>query len=467
MKIAFAPHKRTQLNRRAFLRGVGTVAIGLPFLESMPWRSAWAQDGQPVFSFFLCHANGVVGNRFWPSETGPLTGLAGQNKAVSKLADYADRLLIVGGMRHPGNSTGCGHAQGLCQVLTGANSNGGGGNSATSTRQSIDTDIANAVNPSGLEPLTLYAGLKGGYINERLSFSAAGRVRSAEANPYNIYKNLVGLVPTGSPAPTQEMVPVIDELAVRRNSVNDLVREELNNLKAQSVLSRADRDRLDRHLEGIRDIEASMGSQGLITGCSSSLLNESDFSAVSGSERRNGMQEQVSILHMQLVAFAFACNLNRTATLQVGDGTDATVYDVPSNSRRWGFHHVSHRMQSDGAAGNDATALEAHAEIDVLRMENFKKGIDAFASYSTATGDLLDNSILMWTSCIADGPSHSFNNLPIVLVGSGGGKLKQGQYVTNGSGGFNGGVSTEGMLNTLKSIAGASGGGSSLDSILA
>ena len=43
---------RRHLNRRAFLTGAGTVAVGLPFLESLPSRSAWAADATPVFTFF-------------------------------------------------------------------------------------------------------------------------------------------------------------------------------------------------------------------------------------------------------------------------------------------------------------------------------------------------------------------------------------------------------------------------------
>jgi len=36
--------RKNAFNRRAFLRGAGTVAIGLPFLEGLPERSAWAAD---------------------------------------------------------------------------------------------------------------------------------------------------------------------------------------------------------------------------------------------------------------------------------------------------------------------------------------------------------------------------------------------------------------------------------------
>ena len=47
----------SHVNRRAFLRGAGGVAIGLPFLEGLPERSAWAADAPPVFS--LSHRRGV------------------------------------------------------------------------------------------------------------------------------------------------------------------------------------------------------------------------------------------------------------------------------------------------------------------------------------------------------------------------------------------------------------------------
>ena len=57
---------------------------------------------------------------------------------------------------------------------------------------------------------------------------------------------------------------------------------------------------------------------------------------------------------LELVALAFACNFNRVATLQWGDGTDDTKYNVPSNaSLGWPFHHLSHRVPSDSATGTN------------------------------------------------------------------------------------------------------------------
>ena len=48
--------KRHAVNRRAFLYGAGGIAIGLPFLEGLPERSAWAAGAEPVFTLFMCAA---------------------------------------------------------------------------------------------------------------------------------------------------------------------------------------------------------------------------------------------------------------------------------------------------------------------------------------------------------------------------------------------------------------------------
>jgi hypothetical protein len=140
---------------------------------------------------------------------------------------------------------------------------------------------------------------------------------------------------------------------------------------------------------------------------------------------------------------AFACNYVRTATLQWGDGTDQTRYDVPANaSLGWPFHHISHRVQSDATSGNNPTAEQAHAEIDVVRMESLAAGLDHFAARG-----LQDSAFVLWTNHVSDGPSHSFKNVPVILWGNAGGYLKQGQYVDAG------GVGNNKLLNTLISAA--------------
>ena len=110
------------MNRRAFLRGAGGVAIALPFLEGLPERSAWAQSAPPVFTMVIVGSSGVVGSKFFPSATGALTtsGLSGMtDKAVSVLAPHAANLLFLKNINFPqAGPKSCGHAEGLVQTLT-------------------------------------------------------------------------------------------------------------------------------------------------------------------------------------------------------------------------------------------------------------------------------------------------------------------------------------------------------------
>jgi hypothetical protein len=425
------PFRRRAVNRRNFLRGAGGVAIGLPFLEGLPERSAWAADSPPNFAFFIVAACGVVGSRFFPNSTGALTAdsLASSGKATAKLSAHAQNLLFVRGVNFPmGGPSGCGHAQGLCQALT-ATTSGGSGAQATSNGPSADWVISQKL-ADGVDPLNLYAGnRRNGYIAERISFKAggAGQVRSADDNPYNLYSKLVGLVsPDGTPTPGGGSVA--QELAETRNSVNDLVRDELNALMNNPALSAEDRARLDQHFTAIRDAEVTMDEMATTAACTYGTIDITRIQQWEGgfAFSTNGMIEEVAKLHMGLVALAFACGFSRVAAMQWGDGTDATKYDVPSNaSLGWPFHHLSHRVASDSATGSNATAENAHAEIDALRMETLAAGLDQFAARG-----LQDKGFVMWTNHVSDGPSHSFRNVPHIIWGNGGnGYLKQGQYV--------------------------------------
>ncbi|HWA71490.1 MAG TPA: DUF1552 domain-containing protein [Polyangiaceae bacterium] len=436
-----------KVNRRAFLRVAGTsIAVGLPFLEGLPERSAWAAGSEPVFTLMMVAACGVVGSKFFPSATGALTTASiGTDRATSVLAPHAANLMFIKGVNWPmAGVTGCGHAQGLCQSLT-ATPSEGSANSAYSTGISADMVIAKAVNANGGDPLTLYAGGKN-YIAERISFkgAGAGQVRAADANPYTLYSKIIGLTtstPTTGGGTTAD--PAAAALIASKKSVNDLVRNELKALMANTALSSADRQRLQLHFDTIRDAEVTMGT--MAASCSKDGLDTTKLDSLKSGYafKMDGMIEDIVKLHLSLVAVAFACNYNRVATLQWGDGTDGTKYSVPSNaSLNWPFHHISHRVASDSATGSNPTAEAAHAEIDALRMKTLLAGLDAFKARG-----LSDKSIIMWTNHVSDGPSHSFKNVPHIIWGNGGGYLKTGQYIDAGN------VTNNKLLNTVITAA--------------
>jgi len=423
--------QRSRINRRAFLRGTAGVAVGLPFLESVPERSAWAAGHAPVFSLFICAVDGVVPASFFPNATGALTtaDLAAAGKATSQLSAHAKNLLFLRGVNWPGGGPIAEpHAESLCMALTAVPPTSSGVR-AMAGGPSADWVIARKVQ-GDIAPLTLYAGQKNGYINERLSFSAADTLTAASYNPYELYQKLVGIVsPNGNPAPGAAQAQQL--LLESRKSIHDLVRDDLRALMGNPRMSSADRQRLQQHFDSIRDMEVTMDGMGneTVRGCAWGGLEISKLDALKDFTFTNqGMIEDVVRLQMSLVALAFACNYNRTATLQWGGGTDHTVYQVPSNLALglWPFNFICHRNQSDGNSGNNPLAAQAHAEIDALRMQTLAAGLDHFKARG-----LEDKSFVLWTNAIAE--CDSFKNVPNIIWGDGGGHLKQSAYVDAGN----------------------------------
>jgi len=442
------PRNGRSINRRAFLTGAGTVAIGLPFLEGLPSRSAWAADSPPVFTFFIVAQNGQVNKNFFPTATGALTsaGLAGSaDTATSVLSPHAENLLFLKNINYPNaGPKNCGHAEANVQTLTGL-APGANGNTAYSAGPSADTLIGKAL---GADPLALYSGSKG-FIAERISFKAAGagQVRSADVNPYLLYSRVVGLTSAAPtmPGTTPTVDPIAQELVNKRKSANDFVRAELKDLMGNSALSAADKMRLDQHFQAIRDIEVDMGNMAATgAACSKGTLPEDKYTNLkSGFTFKGDQMEEYVKLHLQIMAVAFGCNYNRVATLQWGDGTDGTKYSVKSNeSLGWTFHQLSHRLQSDSQSGNNPTAEMAHHEIDTVRMQSLLVGLNAFKEHG-----LQDTAQIIWTNTLADGPTHSTHGVPMIVWGSGGGYLKQGAYIDTA------GVANAKVLNTLMAAA--------------
>jgi hypothetical protein len=393
---------RGSLNRRAFLRGAAGVSVALPFLESLPERSAWAAGEDPLFALFVCTTCGVVPDRFFPTETGALTseGLAASGKATSVLSQHADDLLFVSGLNWVFPNYGDAHASGFSQVLT-ATKPTGASTSATATGPSADVYIASKLH-ADLPPLTLYAGNKrNGFMAERLSFTEQGAIRPAVDNPHTLYLELMGFVGSDG-GMTPEAEAAARRLLESRNSVHDLVREELVSLRANARLSQSDKEKLDLHFQSIRDYEVTVSGMGddVLEHCTSAGLDVSKLEALqSYTFDKYATTEETAQLHMSLVALAFACNYRRVATLQWGDPYDQTVYRVPSNDREWRFSWVCHRGPSDGWSGApDPLAEEAHAEIDVVRLRSFAAGLEHFR-----VRGLADKSFVLWTNRTSSG----------------------------------------------------------------
>jgi hypothetical protein len=440
------------------LRGLGGVAVGLPaldvFLEKNA-RAAAAAGGD--FAVFVVNCNGVQQahgpsisgapghepESFWPSSTpGAITqaslGADAGKRTLGELSAHADRLLVVKGIAHAFRSAGCAHNGGDGQILTAAHPIEGM-SFGVCDGESIDNRIATEKNPPGREPLALRAGK---FPAEATGFEYPGHVsyrgpkqpRAAEASPLAAYQRMVGM--TTTPDAAMEGV-----LAVRKTSVNDLLRTQMKRLLARTDLSAADRQRLDQHFTAIRDIEVKISGQlppdkvAAITAASVDFLNPVHH-------------EEVLTLQLDLLAFAISSGYTRAATLKVGDRIDRAIWTVDGGTVLPEFHMISHRIMGDGGSGpliDGAAAM--HHKIDVIHAKKIKYLLDQLAAIDTPEGKLLDQGYVAWTNQVAVG-SHDYYPIPWIIAGSGKGYLRTGQYLDVGK------VTGNKMLNTLLNAAG-------------
>ncbi len=414
----------SNLSRRFFLRGAAGAVLALPLLESLEPRRARA-DGPPAhrFAIFVRQGNGVqqaTGDepeRFWPSQLGALSVAsmkADSGRAVSELADFAPRLLLVRGCKYNYSYSGCGHADGGLQCLTAAKPDGVNSNKSLALGESIDWRIARDVKAGG-QPLNLYAGQKGSYLPDVISYSGPKQRVAAIDNPLTAYTLIFGQ-PDAS-------VEAQNQLALQRASVNDLLRTRMNALLTSPALSQNDKKRLSDHRDAIKDLETKLS-------CHLPSNRYAEISKVNPAQINNDDQIDAMVkMQMDIIALSASCGLHHAMTLQIGNGNDQTQY-VINGVKQERFHHISHRINGDGDKGDPIPdADKKHHEIDRLFARWFRYLLERLDAYDTPSGKLLDQGVAVWLNDLASGPPHGSNNLPYVCAGSAGGALATGKYI--------------------------------------
>lgn len=457
------------MNRRLVLRGACGLMLGLPLLECfMPRRAAAQAATRSPFVIIVVGDNGVVQagatlsgsgepEKFWPTQTGALTKdsmLADKTtRSIGELSDYAEKLLIVRGINLPYNSTGCSHSAADAQILTAAKITSGSTN-CKAMGISVDTAIATAKNPPGRDPLVLHAGMfspggTGFDIPGYVSYVTPQQPRVYIDSPYKAYQQIIGVVGNSTGGGSAD-ADAQKQRALRSQSINDILRPQIQALLARTDLSQSDHDRLDQHLTAIRDIEVSIATTTLtIPDADIATMKMIDPKPYDQATRDTSVK-----LFMELMAFSAAADYSRVAVLKVGDRIDDHVYTYNGQSAK--FHDVSHRQV--------ANAVDFHHYIDRMMLNYYKYLLDTVSAYNTPTGPLLDQGVTIWTNQCATG-AHSFSNIPWIQAGTANGFFKQGQFVVVGSGqqpggtqdGKGGDASVSGvnkMLNTLLSAAG-------------
>jgi hypothetical protein len=85
-------------------------------------------------------------------------------------------------------------------------------------------------------------------------------------------------------------------------------------------------------------------------------------------------------------------------------------------------HGISHHQ-------NDPKKIAAHAKINAYHVAMFAKFLDRMRKTPDGDGSLLDHSMFLYGSGMANGNQHTHNPLPMALVGGASGRLKGNRHI--------------------------------------
>lgn len=405
--------KRPFLSRRTVLRGVGT-GLALPFLDIMRPAVAGAAAAEavtPVRMACIFFANGAIMPEWKPTGEGRDFQLS---KTLAPLENVKDRIIAFSGLtQHHARANGDGagdHARNASAFLTGAQPRKTSG-ADISVGVSIDQAVASEIGsqtrlPSielGIDRGRNAGSCDSGYscaYSSNISWKSPTTPSSKEVNPRAAFERLFG---------SPQTVADLERRNRNRKSILDFVSGDAKRL--EKSLGGADRQKLDEYFTSVREIEQRVAR------AAEAPKDVPELALPDGVPTE--LKEHMRLMY-DILALAFQTNSTRVATLMVADAGSNRTY--PEVDVKDGHHELSHHQ-------NDAHKMEQIARIDKYLVEQFAYFLEKMKSIPDGDRTLLDNSMILYGSAIADGNRHNHDDLPIILAGGASGKINSGRYI--------------------------------------
>jgi Protein of unknown function (DUF1552) len=437
----------TRVSRRQVLRGAG-VALALPWLESLTPRRARAQAAalpprKRYISMF--YPNGAV-PYYWPAAAG--AGDAWSLPSVLEpLAPLKSKLFMLGNVAN--TSPFNGHVEPSHGNLCAATWTCVRANGLMNTASGISVDQAIAKTVGGATPLSsLQVGLStlDSYSDgnppqhsRSISWSDPQTPLYKIISPQAVFDRLVG--PNAAGSNTATFDPAAERRRRLRKSSLDYLTETTASL--QTRLGVGDRVRLDRFLTSVRALELRIAAPAAQMSCAT-LPRPTEVYAVGQSAsiafdntKYGGDKPAADYdrgvhanLMIDLVVMALQCDMTRVASFMLDDERSDFVYNflpgrtftattsTPATFSVPGYHGLQHASDY-----NDAFLTIVHWNMQKLaRLAGKLNAITEEGGRS-----ILDNSVIAIASSM-HGSNHDNSDLPLLLVGGGGGVLKQNVY---------------------------------------
>ena len=397
------------LSRRTFLRGVG-VSMALPWLESLPvWGqgvSAVRSSEPPVRFACLFSGNGFHSREWWARGEGSRMELG---RVLESLHPLREKMLFLKGLYNQEALIGGIHSCQTGNLLTGAHLAPGG---EIRSGVSCDQVLAERHRDKTKVP--------------SLVLGCEPSIAAIHKNYSMIYSSHISWSSATTPTPL-EVFPALafdrlfrDDVRRADRSVLDAVAEDTRGLRNQ--VSRSDQRRLDEYLSSVREVEQQIdraGRAGRLQGWRPTLERPNMARPADGIPQDI---DQHMRLMCDILVLAFQTDTTRVCTLKLNNDHSSLRFpnlrsERPNQNIDYMIHHLlSHTNGNDWLKVNQFFAQQLAYIADKLnRVQEGER-------------TLLDNSMILYCSSMMTG-NHENNQLPVVMVGKGGGQIRTGRVL--------------------------------------
>ena len=390
-----------RLPRRVFLRGLG-VSMALPWMESVP---VWGDQTKPPRSSseppvrFAClfAGNGFYSGEWWAKDGGEKMQLG---KVLQPLDGLKEKLLVVQGLYNEEALKGNIHSSQTGNLLSGAALVSGGDiRSGTSIDQMLAQHLGHQTKlPS-------------------LVLGCEKSVASVHKNYSMLYSTHISWSSPTTPTPL-EVYPALafdrlfkDDVSQSDKSVLDLVLGQAGRLSRR--VSALDRRKLDEYLTSVREVERRIeraGQERRLQGWRPTIEKPNTVRPADGLPQ--DIDEHMRLM-CDILVLAFQTDTTRFCTLKLNN--DQSTLRFPHLGIDYIIHHLlSHKEKEDWL------------KVNQFFVQQVAYLAQRLAQIQEGDRTLLDNSIVVFLSSMLTG-DHDATQLPVVILGGGGGQLETGR----------------------------------------
>ncbi len=371
------------MNRRNFLFAAGACL-------ALPAFGRAAEKPAPRRLIAIHVPLGMMPNFFFPKD--------GETSSpyLDILAPQRSLFTTFAGLSHPGVDGN--HHAGQC-FLTGAPHPG-----QPTFRNSLSLDqlAADKIGADTRFPSLAVSVRKGEHYVDSIAVSRAGVVLPAESSPERLYRRMFV---AGTPEEK--------EAAMRRiesgGSVLDLILDKSRRL--EKSYDSADRSRLDQYFQSVRELEGHLQRN---IEWESRPKPQVSYPQPKDIADANEVVAR-SRLMFDLIRLALETDSTRVVTLTLS--TFSVVPHVPGVKNE--THSLTHH-------GNEPEKIAELRQIEEAQISVFGEFLSRMQASPEAGGTLMDNTQVLYGSCLGNANSHSNQNLPLILAGGG---FRHGQHL--------------------------------------